>query len=78
MSVYIMMYFMSQKVCVFLILANSADPDEMLPNAAFHLGLQCLQKYLFTSIQNEKCICYFLQQFFSHIKGHIICKRKQS
>ena len=23
--------------------ANSADPDEMLPYAAFHLGLHCLQ-----------------------------------
>ena len=29
--------------CV-LILANSADPDEMPPNAAFHLGLHCLPK----------------------------------
>ena len=40
----------------------SADPDEMLPYAAFHLGLRCLPKYLFTSIQNEKglieVICY--------------------
>ena len=26
-------------------LANSADPDEMLRYAAFHLGLHCLQKY---------------------------------
>ena len=33
--------------CVF-ILANSADPDEMLPNAAFHLGLHCFPKYRFT------------------------------
>ena len=33
---------------------NSADPDEMCPYAAFHLGLHCLPKYLFTSIQNEK------------------------
>ena len=36
------------------ILANSADPDEMLLNAAYHLGLCCLPKYLFTGIQNEK------------------------
>ena len=34
--------------------ANSADPDEMPPYAAFHLGLHCLSKYLFTGIQNEK------------------------
>ena len=25
------------------VLANSADPDEMPPYAAFHLGLHCLQ-----------------------------------
>ena len=30
-----------------LVLANSADPDEMPHNAAFHLGLQCLPKYQF-------------------------------
>ena len=29
------------------ILANSADPDEMLHYAAFHLGLHCLPKYPF-------------------------------
>ena len=33
---------------------NSADPDEMPPYAAFHLGLHCLPKYLFTGIQTEK------------------------
>ena len=26
---------------------NSVDPDEMQHNAAFHLGLHCLQMYLF-------------------------------
>ena len=25
-------------------LANSEDPDEMLPNAAFHQGLHCLSR----------------------------------
>ena len=30
-----------------LILANSADPDEMQLYAAFHLGLHCLPEYLF-------------------------------
>ena len=39
---------------IVLILANNADPDEMPPNAAFHLGLHRLPKYMFTSIQNEK------------------------
>ena len=36
------------------ILANSEDPDEMPHNVAFHLGLHCLPKYMFSSIQNEK------------------------
>ena len=31
-----------QSLKVNLILANSADPDEMQHHAAFHLGLQCL------------------------------------
>ena len=34
--------FLSLKIV--FILANSADPDEMLPYAAFHLGLHCLLK----------------------------------
>ena len=42
--------FLSLKIV--LILENSADPDEMLHDAAFHLGLHCLPTYLFTSIQN--------------------------
>ena len=44
--------FMSLKS--FFILGNSVDPDEMLPYAAFHMGLPCLPKYMFTCIQNEK------------------------
>ena len=32
---------------VVLIIANSADLDEMQHHAAFHLGLHCLPKYLF-------------------------------
>ena len=35
-------------------LAISADPDEMLHNAAFHLGFHCSPKYLFIGFQNEK------------------------
>ena len=31
----------------FFTYTNSIDPDEMLHYAAFHLGLHCLQKYLF-------------------------------
>ena len=29
------------------VLANSGDPDEMRHFRLFHLGLRCLQKYLF-------------------------------
>ena len=39
---------------VVLILANSAEPDEMQHDAAFHLGLHCLQKYLFRGFQYER------------------------
>ena len=46
------MYFCPRRL--FLSKANSADPDEMPPYAAFHLGLHCLSKYLFIGIQNEK------------------------
>ena len=46
------------------ILANSADPDEILPYVSFHLGLHCLPKYLFTNIQNEKVKKkFFLRKF---------------
>ena len=34
--------------------ANRADPDEMPPYVAFHLGLLCLPKYPYTGIQNEE------------------------
>ena len=37
--------FLSLKVV--LIVANSADPDEMQHYAAFHLGLHSLPEYLF-------------------------------
>ena len=32
---------------IVLIIANSVDSDEMQHNAAFHLCLHCLPKYLF-------------------------------
>ena len=37
--------FLSLKID--FVLANSADPDEMLHNVAFHQGLRCLPKYPF-------------------------------
>ena len=36
------------------LVANSADPDEMPPYAAFHLGLHCLPKYAFRGFQSSK------------------------
>ena len=44
--------FLSLKVV--LILANTADPDEMQHYAAFHLGLHCLPKYQFRGFQYTK------------------------
>ena len=44
--------FLSMKTV--FILANSVYPDETTHYAAFHLGLRCLPKYLFISIQNDK------------------------
>ena len=41
---------------IVLILANSADPDEMPPDAAFHLGLHCLLEDLLISIKNETIV----------------------
>ena len=46
------MYYLSLKIV--FILANSNGPDEMPPYVAFHLGLHCLPKHLFTGIKNEK------------------------
>ena len=43
---------MSMKI-VFII-ANTADPNEMRPYAAFHLDLHCLPKDMFTGVKNEK------------------------
>ena len=35
-------------------LANSSDPDEMPHYVAFHLGLRCLPKYLFTGLRSRR------------------------
>ena len=44
--------FLSLKTDV--VLANSAEPGEMLQFAAFHLCLQCLQKYQSMGCQSTK------------------------
>ena len=38
----------------YLILANSADPDEMQRYATFHLRLHCLPKFMFRGFQYTK------------------------
>ena len=57
------MYFCNRRL--FLILANSADPDVMQYYAAFHLGLHCLPncpfrgfQYIKGSIMRICCILY--------------------
>ena len=52
------------KIC--FILANSGGPDEMLPNAAFHLGLHCLLKHLFNHFLELRT----LESVEKYIKGH--------
>ena len=44
--------FLSLKII--FVLTNSADPDEMLHYAAFHLGLHCLSKNLFMGFRSTK------------------------
>ena len=56
---------------IIFILANSADPDEMPPYAAFHLDLHCLPKNLFTGIQNE--MGYTHQSSLTHICRQYQC-----
>ena len=48
----ILYFFLSLKIN--FILANSADPDERLHYAAFHLGLHCLLKYPFRGFWSKK------------------------
>ena len=49
------MYIVFLALKIVLILANSADPDEMQHHAAFHL--HCLRKYLFKGFQYIKGLC---------------------
>ena len=39
---------------ILLTFTNSVDPDEMQHYAAFHLGLQCLQKYSFRGFRIQR------------------------
>ena len=49
-TLYFPKIFISLKID--FVLTNSADPDEMLHNAAFHLGLHCLPKYPFKGLRS--------------------------
>ena len=55
-------YNLKKKIIVFLsqkidfVAANSADYDEMLHHAAFHLGLHCLPKYQIKGFPSRKRI----------------------
>ena len=67
--------------CFYLSILNSADPDEMLPYAAFHLGLQCLPKYLFIIIQNEtgqSNACFLCFQLMDEIGNFISVRSTRS
>ena len=46
--------FLYIDVFLSLILANSADPDVMLPYVAFHLGLHCLPKVPVSRMRRAK------------------------
>ena len=58
---------------IFFTFTNSVAPDEMQHYAAFHLGLHCLQKYLFRGFPNFKGLrgvtfpCYRCYNCFSAI-----------
>ena len=43
--------FLSLKID--FVLANSANPDEMPPYSALHLGLHCFPKYPFRGFQSS-------------------------
>ena len=58
---------------VVLILSNSADPDEMQHNAAFHFGLHYLPKHPFRGFQYVQRVDYTTFTNFS-MKYHLMCK----
>ena len=50
-------YNLKKKSCILFTFTNSVDPDEMQHYAAFHLGLHCLQKYLFRGFPKGWILC---------------------
>ena len=58
---------------IFFTFTNSEDPDEMQHYAAFHLGLHCLQKFLFRGFPTQGNTQFLVlrvarSSFDSHIK----------
>ena len=51
---YFLYYDVYRSLKIVLILANSAEPDEMQHDAAFHLGLHYLPNYPFTGLHDTK------------------------
>ena len=47
-------YIVFQFLKISFVIANSASPDEMPHNAAFHLGLHCLSKYPIKDFKSTK------------------------
>ena len=52
----------------FFFFTNSVEPDEMQQNAAFHLGLHCLQKYWYRGFLSTKPI-YVHQREITEMSG---------
>ena len=53
----------SNQTNTYFYLYKQVDPDEIQPNAAFHLGLHCLQKYMFRFFSKYKGFIYW------HLRG---------
>ena len=51
---------------IVLILANSADPNEMQHHAAFHWGFHCLPRYPFRVFQ------YAIHSLIMHVRPSLI------
>ena len=63
------LHFLSEDLFYF---SNSVDPDEMPHDAAFHLGLHCLQKYLFRRFSSLMQVSFlYIFFYFKDIYGHI-------
>ena len=54
-------------------LMYSVDPDEMQHYAAFHLGIHCLQEYLFRGFPNTNCNAFdYLTTLYVSCRGKTV------